>query len=117
MKSNFNTGPGRLDSLADLAVGEAAVVREVDATDPIGRRLMDLGLLPETPVRAVRRAPLGDPTVYELRGYRLCLRSADAARVGIGPATLGEADAAEKPEAQGKAPARPTASAADKGTA
>jgi ferrous iron transport protein A len=44
---------------------------------------MDLGLLPDTPIRALRRSPLGDPSVYELRGYRLCLRRADAATIQI----------------------------------
>jgi len=34
-------------------------------------------------VRAVRRAPLRDPVLYELRGYRVCLRRADAARVRV----------------------------------
>ena len=31
----------------------------------------------------LRRAPLGDPVIYEIRGYRVCLRSADAARVRV----------------------------------
>ncbi|MFB3051734.1 MAG: ferrous iron transport protein A, partial [Acidimicrobiia bacterium] len=52
----------------------------IDANDPVGRRLADLGLVPKTRIRTVRRAPLGDPTVYELRGYRLCLRRNEAAR-------------------------------------
>ena len=47
------------------------------------RRIGDLGFLPETPVRALRRAPLGDPTVYELRGYRVCLRREDAVCVRV----------------------------------
>ena len=34
-----------------------------------------------TRIRVVRRAPLGDPCVYALRGYRLCLRRADARHV------------------------------------
>jgi ferrous iron transport protein A len=55
----------------------------VDTTTPVGRRLTDLGLLPGTEVRVVRRAPLGDPSVFELRGYRLCLRREDAARVQV----------------------------------
>jgi Fe2+ transport system protein FeoA len=32
-------------------------------------------------VRCRRRAPLGDPRVYELRGTQLCLRRSEAARV------------------------------------
>jgi ferrous iron transport protein A len=70
-------------SLADLAPGARAVVVEVDDSTPAGRRLLDLGLVPGTAIRVLRRAPLGDPVEYELRGYRLCLRRREAARVRV----------------------------------
>ena len=57
----------------------------VSGTASVGRRLSDLGFLPGTAVRVVRRAPLGDPTVYELRGYQLCLRRAEASRIKVVP--------------------------------
>jgi ferrous iron transport protein A len=76
--------PARLRSLADLAPGEAGVISSlVDGSGPIGHRLQDLGLLPGTPVCVVRRAPLGDPIEFELRGYRLCLRRREAALVMV----------------------------------
>jgi Fe2+ transport system protein FeoA len=82
MKSDFNScGPETARCLADLAPGTEAVVIGVDLDDATGRRLRDLGLLPRTRIRVVRRAPLGDPCVYALRGYRLCLRRADARHV------------------------------------
>ena len=83
MKSNFNKSDSTIRSLADLLPGETGRVAEMPADDSVGRRLMDLGLLPDTPIRALRRSPLGDPSVYELRGYRLCLRRADAATIRI----------------------------------
>ena len=67
--------------LARLEPGVNAIITAVDAPEPLGRRLQDLGLLVETPIRVVRRAPLGDPIEIELRGYRLCLRMRDASRV------------------------------------
>jgi ferrous iron transport protein A len=70
-------------SLADLEPGDSAVVVGVRSTDATGRRLQDLGFLPSTRVRAIRRAPLGDPSVYELRGYRLCLRRSEARQVRV----------------------------------
>ena len=69
--------------LADLPPGTRAEVVDVCAESPIGRRLLDLGFTPRTPVRVVRRAPLGDPSLYELRGMRLCLRRGDAAQVRV----------------------------------
>jgi ferrous iron transport protein A len=83
MKSDFNS-PGESETrLADLPAGAEATVVAVDLDDATGRRLRDLGLLPRTRIRALRRAPLGDPSVYELRGYRLCLRRADALHVRV----------------------------------
>jgi ferrous iron transport protein A len=70
-------------TLDRLAIGQDGVIVSIDGRDPVARRLADLGLVPKTLIRAVRRAPLGDPTVYELRGYRLCLRRGEAARVEI----------------------------------
>ena len=72
-------------SLADLEPGADARVEAVDAGTPIGKRLLDLGFVPGTAVRVLRRAPLGDPVEYELRGYRLCLRRTEARRVRVAP--------------------------------
>ena len=71
--------------LTSLRPGACGVVESVDASSPVGRRLEDLGFLPRTQVRVLRRAPLGDPVEYELRGYRLCMRRAEAARVLVVP--------------------------------
>ena len=71
--------------LADLAPGQCAEVRAVDGASPIGRRLLELGFRPGTELRVIRRAPLGDPTTYELRGSRFCLRRAEAERIAVAP--------------------------------
>jgi ferrous iron transport protein A len=77
---NFDQAQVRLD---ELPMGLEATIEAVDSTESAGRRLLDLGLLPGTSVVAVRRAPLGDPTVYEFRGTRLCLRHSEARRVRV----------------------------------
>ena len=80
MKTNFNFESVPLN---ELRAGTEGIVTEVDDSGPAGRRLLDLGLLPDTRVRAVRRAPLGDPVAFELRGYVLCLRRSEAARIRV----------------------------------
>lgn len=72
-------------SLADLAPGSAGVVHSVDGDGALGRRLLDLGFVPGTAIAVVRRAPLGDPVEYELRGARMCLRRTEAARIRVLP--------------------------------
>ncbi|MDP3972391.1 MAG: FeoA family protein [Candidatus Nanopelagicales bacterium] len=69
--------------LSTLALGTEATISRVDgeARDPVARRLADLGFLAGTRVTALRRAPTGDPTIYELRNYQMCLRRREADRV------------------------------------
>jgi ferrous iron transport protein A len=71
--------------LSTLPPGSSARIASVDLASPAGQRLADLGFLPHTEIRVVRRAPLGDPVAYELRGYRLCLRRAEAGLVLVHP--------------------------------
>jgi ferrous iron transport protein A len=72
-------------SLASLDPGSVAVILDVDRSSPEGRRLLDLGFVPDTEVRVLTRAPLGDPMVYYLRGTHLCLRRTEADRVRVRP--------------------------------
>ena len=83
MKTKFNFTNGQECDLSELVPTQTARVIRVDDAVASGRRLLDLGFLPETRVRVLRRAPLGDPVVYELRGYRICLRRTDARRVRV----------------------------------
>ena len=69
--------------LTALAPGADGFVVAIDPEHPAAARLLDLGFTPGTAVRVVRRAPMGDPVVYELRGMRLCLRGREAAAVHV----------------------------------
>jgi ferrous iron transport protein A len=60
--------------LTDLAAGEAGRLCAPRDGVAIPKRLLDLGFVPGTSLRILRRAPLGDPIEIELRGYRVCLR-------------------------------------------
>ena len=70
-------------SLDDIEPGAGAVVVHVEGSDGNARRLVELGLTSGVAVDVIRRAPLGDPIEVRLRGYRLSLRRAEAARVRV----------------------------------
>lgn len=70
-------------TLDELPLGQGATVVGVEAGAALAERLEDLGFVPGTPVVARRRAPLGDPRVYELRGSQLCLRDSEARSVRV----------------------------------
>lgn len=73
----------RTTTLSTLAVGAKAVVRDVRGERSVARRLMEMGVLPGTPIEVVRIAPLGDPVELRLRGYALSIRHAEAAQVQV----------------------------------
>ena len=71
--------------LSDLPVGwDARLCAHPDAT-PTPPRLMDLGVVPDTPLRVLRQAPFGDPVEIEIRGYRICVRRRDLERICVRP--------------------------------
>jgi Fe2+ transport system protein FeoA len=76
--------------LADLPTGVDVVIVDVDGLvaglDATLLRLCEMGLVPQTPVRVTRRAPLGDPIEVGVRGTRLVLRAAEARRFIVAPA-------------------------------
>ena len=78
----LDAAPVRLSALAS---GAAGIVDRVEPADPVAERLHDLGFVPGTRVGVVRRAPLGDPILFELRGSQICLRRAEAGRITVRP--------------------------------
>lgn len=78
----MKTSP-QIRTLAELLPGEGGEIVEVKPQAGWKFRLMELGLLPGTPVQMVRFAPLGDPLEIRVRGYSLSLRRSEVADVFI----------------------------------
>ncbi|HYE08443.1 MAG TPA: FeoA family protein [Planctomycetota bacterium] len=79
---DHGTRSATLDRLPD---GERARVVAIGGEAAVRRRLLEMGLCAGTTVTAVRRAPLADPIEFEVRGYHLSLRSAQAALIVVAP--------------------------------
>ncbi|MBX3156237.1 MAG: ferrous iron transport protein A [Deltaproteobacteria bacterium] len=78
-----------MPSLAEVALGQQATVREVSGARAFRRRLLELGLVPGVAVRVVTIAPLGDPLRIEVRGGQWSLRRSEAAQIDVDPAPHG----------------------------
>ncbi|MBU4515592.1 MAG: FeoA family protein [Eubacteriales bacterium] len=74
-----------VQDLASLPTGSLAVVGELRAATQFRRRLLDLGFVPGTIVRAVRRSPVGDPIAVDIRGTTIALRLDDARQITVRP--------------------------------
>jgi Fe2+ transport system protein FeoA len=65
--------------VSQLKVGdEARVVGVGPGNGAYRQRLIAMGLIPGTPFKVVRMAPLGDPIEILVRGYALSLRKTEA---------------------------------------
>jgi ferrous iron transport protein A len=73
--------------LSELEVGETVLVVALDLPPGVGNHLMYMGFVPDAQVKALHRAPAGDPTVYSVDGIEIALRreTAKAIRVAAIP--------------------------------
>lgn len=83
---------GRVDTtslstiqLNSLAIGQGGRVVGVSAERELKRRLLEMGFCNGAHVRVIRRAPLGDPVEFRIRGYHLSLRADQARHIRIAP--------------------------------
>ena len=70
-------------SLNALADGMQGRLVRLGGDRPFRRRLMELGLLPGTHVRVVRRAEIGGVMELEVRRCRLTVRTGEASQVFV----------------------------------
>jgi len=70
-------------SLNTLGIGCRGSVVAVGGDLDVRRRLLEMGFCNGASVEVVRRAPLGDPIEFRLRGYCLSLRDEQAQFVQI----------------------------------
>ena len=70
-------------NLSRVPIGATAVVSRVSGARTVVRRLLEMGLVPGTPVTVQREAPLGDPVELRVRNYALSIRRADALGIEV----------------------------------
>ena len=70
-------------TLAELKIGQDALIESIGGTGELRHHLLDMGLTPGTEVTLRKVAPMGDPIEVELRGYELTLRLDDAAKITV----------------------------------
>ena len=65
-------------ALDKLPLNSSGKIISLNCSGPLQRRLLDLGLVKNTTIKASLRSPFGDPTAYEVRGCLIALRKEDA---------------------------------------
>lgn len=71
------------DTLNHLSLGTEAKIQTLDCTGSLRRRLLDLGLVPNTKIKPLVKSASGDPTAYEIRSSVIALREIDSRNIRI----------------------------------
>ena len=70
--------------LAQLSPGQSARIKNMNQlTRPLRRKLMVMGLLPQTEVIYLRAAPLGDPLQIQCQGICLSMQKSLAQQIEV----------------------------------
>ncbi|MGL4451904.1 MAG: FeoA family protein [Sarcina sp.] len=68
-------------NVLDLKTGQTGMVSHIDGNDKLAKRLLALGCVNGTSIRFKRKAPLGDPIIFTVRGFDIALRKNDAKNI------------------------------------
>ncbi|HHF2877624.1 TPA: ferrous iron transport protein A [Vibrio diabolicus] len=70
--------------LSEINPGDTVTIWLLDGlSSDIRKKLMVMGLLPNTEVKVIRRAPMGDPLQVEVRGVSVALRETIAQKIEV----------------------------------
>ena len=74
-------GAKRIIKMRQMSDNQKGIVRKVSATGDMGRRIREMGLVPDTPIQIQGLAPLRDPVAVKIRDYVLTLRNNEASSI------------------------------------
>lgn len=75
---NYNLLP-----LCEIPIGSCAWVKKLNTKGGTRRRMLDLGIILNTEIKALQKSPSGDPTAYQIRGAVIALRDEDASEIMV----------------------------------
>ena len=66
-----------------LKPGQSATITRVGGSSALRRRFIEMGIVRGETILIERKAPLGDPVEYFIKGYHLALRKEEAANIEV----------------------------------
>lgn len=68
-------------TLKELEIGKTARISSVGGEGALRQHFLDMGVIPGAEITMVKYAPMGDPMQFQIHGYELTLRVADAEKI------------------------------------
>lgn len=73
-----------MKTLDKLPINYEAYVDEIKCDDvALRQHILNMGITPNVEILLVKKAPMGDPLEFRVRGYELSLRKDDASKITI----------------------------------
>jgi len=60
---------------------QRGIIKKITARGDMGRRIREMGLVPDSPIQIQGRAPLKDPVAIKIRDFILTLRNNEAGNI------------------------------------
>lgn len=70
-------------TLDKLPLNEKGLIKEINCDVNIKRRLLDLGLIANTPIIPVFKSASGDPTAFEIRNTIIAIRKEESRLINV----------------------------------
>ena len=67
--------------LTDLPINITGIISKLNCNTNVKRRLLDLGLIPNTKITPIFSSLAGDPIAYEVRNIIIAIRKQDADKI------------------------------------
>ena len=71
----------KIIKMREMSDNQSGVIKRISAKGNMGRRLREMGLVTDTPIKIQGRAPLKDPVAIKIRDYTLTLRNNEAENI------------------------------------
>jgi ferrous iron transport protein A len=81
--SGAGNGMKKIIKMRQMRDHQRGIVKKVTATGDMGRRIREMGLVPEAPIEIQGRAPLKDPVAIRVRDFILTLRNNEADHIMV----------------------------------
>ncbi|MBK5099883.1 MAG: ferrous iron transport protein A [Desulfobacteraceae bacterium] len=71
----------KLIKMREMTDNQRGVIKKISATGDMGRRIREMGLIPQARIQIQGRAPLRDPVAIKVQDFILTLRNNEASHI------------------------------------
>ncbi|HOP46628.1 MAG TPA: FeoA family protein [Desulfobacteraceae bacterium] len=73
----------KIINMREMSNNQRGIIKKISATGEMGRRIREMGLVPDNDIQIQGRAPLKDPVAVKIKDYVLTLRNDEASHIMV----------------------------------